>query len=179
MQLSLSPEEFRRLLLLATLGEVVMNDWTPQKELTNDQQACIDVVQDLYARALQDRQTDLVTEDSETGCLLPGDSIRSQIDKWLSVYDNDVFWDELVARLAQREMVAEYGRETLERMPEAYRRSAEQPLLDYYWREVRQNGMDHLVMQDEAPSRQPRRRIRGRSGTTNVAENGEEEKNPE
>lgn len=174
MQFSLNPEEFRRLLLLATLGEVVMNDWTPQKELTSDQQACIDVVQDLYARAVQDRQTDLVTEDAETGCLLPGERIRSQIDKWLSIYDNDVFWDELVARLAQRDMVAEYGRETLERMPEAYRRSAEQPMLDYYWREVRQNGMDHFVMQDEAPARQPRRRIRDRSGTTNKAENDED-----
>ncbi len=176
MQLSLSPEEFRRLLLLATLGEVVMNDWTPQKELTSEQQACIDVVQDLYGRAVRDRQESLVSEDLETGCLLPGESMRAEIDKWLSTYDNDVFWDELVARLAHREMMSEYGRETVEGMPEGYRRSAEQPILDYYWREVRQNGMDHLVMQDENPTRQPRRRAtRNRSGTTNKAENGEDE----
>ncbi len=175
MQLSLNPEEFRRLLLLATLGEVVMNDWTPQRELTEEQQSCIDVVQDLYGHAVRDRQESLVSEDSETGCLLPGEGMRAEIDKWLSTYDNDVFWDELVARLAQREMICEYGRETLERMPDAYRRQAEQPMLDYYWREVRQNGIDHLVMEEDAPSRQPRRRLgRGRSGTTNKAEPNDE-----
>jgi hypothetical protein len=178
MQLSLSPEEFRRLLLLATLGEVVMNDWTPQKELTGEQQACIDVVQDLYARAVTDRQTAVAVEDPQSGCLLPGPEMRAQIDKWLSAYDNDVFWDELVMRLAQRDMAAEYGRETLEAMPEAYRRSAEQPILDYYWREVRQNGMDHIVMQEEAPMRQPRRRS-GRGRTSILTPDGTEEETKE
>jgi hypothetical protein len=148
MHLSLSPEEFNRLLLLATLGEVVVNDWTTEERQSQEQRACTDLLGDLYQHAVD--RGGLAVRDTQTGELMASDELRRRVDEWLGAYDEDVFWDELVLRFAHRELAKEYGVEGLEKMPPIYREGALRALREYFWKEVRQHGIERLQFAEEA-----------------------------
>ena len=64
----------------------------------------------------------------------------------LDRFTEDLFWGELVARLAARDLRAEIGAaaEAEELAPEHEAKMAE--MQDAYWREFEQNGVDHLVL---------------------------------
>ncbi len=162
MHLQLSPEEFERLLKLAYLGEAVQNDWVPAEETTDEQRATTDLLYDLCAEAKDTPCARLVTEDEASGEWLPSEELREEMHAALGAYDNDVFWDELVHRLAEKELVAEYGREALEGMPEGYRRQAELPVLEYYWEEVHRHGIDRFRLATDDAQKSRARQPRGR-----------------
>jgi hypothetical protein len=163
MHLPLSPEAFERLLKLAYLGEAVLNDWTPDEELTQEQRAATDLLYDLCTQAAGTPSAHLVMEDEETGEWIPSHELRKQMHLQLGTYDNDIFWDELVHRLTHRDMSNEYGHDNVHAMPDAYRKQAESPLLDYYWKEVRTNGIDRFHLPEEAPPAPERRKSRKRN----------------
>jgi hypothetical protein len=162
MQLSLSPEQFERMLKLAYLGEIVANDWTPDAEQADEQRGMTDLLYDLCARADGTPSARLVEFDKASGEWIPSAALKEEMDRIIGDYDNDVFWDELTARLARRDMVAEYGEEALSGMTESYRKQAENPLADYYWAEVRENGIDRLFVREDIPGRARRRQGRDR-----------------
>lgn len=161
MHISLSREEFAALLKLAAIGEAVTNDWTDPSSLTPAQQQANDALFALCARAAESGNAALAEQD-ETGEWGPSQQLIASTKEVLQRYDNDVFWDELVARLAHRDLTAEYGQATIDAMPDAYFRQAELPLTDYYWREVRTHGIDRLVLREDRESRQTRRPAGGR-----------------
>ncbi len=156
MHLPLTPEEYRRLVLLASLGEAVLNDWTPDKELTGEHRAAADLLYDLYARG---EDEPCIEAGEQPGTFVPAPDLAEEIHQKLHMYDNDVFWDELVHRFVHRDLVAEYGEEALDQMSDAYLGHAHAPLLDYYWREIRQHGLSRLSVQDgQSLQPDPRRR---------------------
>lgn len=158
MQLSLTPEEFERLLKLAYLGEIAMNDWTPPEEQTEEHKAATDLLYDLCQHAEGTSAERYVVFDEGSNEWIPGQALKDEMGQHIWKYDNDVFWDELTARLAGRDLLVEYGDETLKQMSETHRKLAEAPLLDYYWREVRENGLDRLVIREDMEPRAARRR---------------------
>jgi len=158
MQLSLSPEQFDHLLKLAYLGEILLNDWTPQEELTEEHKSSTDLLYDLCQRAEGTPSERYITFDPQAGEWVPSQLLKDEMDRHIGDYDNDVFWDELAARLARRDLGSEYGEEALREMPESYRKEAEKPLLDYYWREVRENGLDRMMIKEDLEPRSTRRR---------------------
>lgn len=158
MQLSLSPEQFERLLKMAYLGEILLNDWTPPEELTDEHRGSTDLLYDLCQRAEGTPSERYVTFDADAGEWGPSQLLKDEMDRHIGDYDNDVFWDELAARLARRDLGAEYGEDALREMPEGYRKEAEKPLLDYYWREVRENGLDRFTIKEDMEPRSARRR---------------------
>lgn len=146
MHLPLTPEEYRRLLLLASLGEAVLNDWTPDAQLQDENRAAADLLYDLYAHG--EGET-CVEPGEEPGTWVPEPHLAEEIHERLHAYDDGVFWDELVHRLVHRDLVTEYGEEALGSMSEEYLRQAHTPLMDYYWREIRQHGLARIAVQDE------------------------------
>lgn len=148
MQLSLSDGDFERLLKLAYLGELVRNDWTPPEEQTDEHKASTDLLYDLCQLAPGTPSERYVVFDEPTGEWGPSPLLKKEMEKEIGDYDNDVFWDELTARLAGRDLLAEYGNDALKGMPEQYRKQAESPLLEYYWREVREHGINRLTIRE-------------------------------
>lgn len=148
--LELSDSDFERLLKLAYLGEIVMNDWTPAERWTDEQRASSDLLLDLQARAANESLTaDLVVQDTRTAEWLPSPLLREEMEPYVERYDDETFWDELVHRLARRDLAGEYGAETLGQMSDAHLAEAEKPLIDYYYEEVDAHGLDRLMI-DEA-----------------------------
>jgi hypothetical protein len=162
MHLDLTPEEFERLLKLAYLGEAVTNDWTPAEQHSPQQAAATDLLYDLCAKAQHTPARDYVSFDERAGEWAPSEALNREMDDLIGRYDNEVFWDELLLRLARRDMLAEYGQQAIDGMSEAYRKRAELSLIEYYSREVKQHGLDRFVLKNEAQPIKPRAKSRGK-----------------
>ncbi len=159
MMIECSDDDFHRLLLLASIGERVRNDWIGQQQWTDAQQRDADVLMDLCARAANGRFADLVMQDPDTGEWVPSPALEAETDRALGDYDEEVFWDQLVLRMARRDLVAEYGREALERLAPGHRQLAEEAMVHYYEREIDRNGIARLQVPEEqrAPVRSVQR----------------------
>lgn len=162
MHLSLSPEEFERLLKLAYLGEAVLNDWTPSEKHDRGQLSATGLLYDLCAEAEGTPARKYVRFDDIIGEWVPSAELDKEMDDVIARYDGEAFWDELVAHLARRDMVAEYGDDAIAGMSDAYRRQAERPLYDYYFNEIREHGVDRIVIRGE--ENQLKRRSKSRGG---------------
>lgn len=155
MHLPFSPEEFRRLLALAYLGEAVLNDWTPDQHQSAEQQRATDLLYELCQYAADTPNQDLVTTDEQTGRTIPSRSFQDSMAKVLSNYDDRVFWDELVERLAHRDLTAEYGVTALAQMSDGYRQAVERPFVEHYRTETERHGLEHLHVREATPPPAP------------------------
>lgn len=72
-------------------------------------------------------------------------------------YDEDVFWDELIHRLAQRDMEEAYGVETVRAMSQEEFTDREQPYLEKWAVEMERYGVTRLSLTIREFAR-PRRR---------------------
>lgn len=149
MILELSDSDFERLLKLAYLGEIVMNDWTPTEAWSEEQRASSDLVLDLQARAADSAAADLVGQDTRTGEWVPSPLLRSEMEAYIERYDDETFWDELVHRLARRDLAKEYSPEALSQMSDAHVAEAEKSLVDYYNDEVDLHELDRFVVDEK------------------------------
>ncbi len=143
MSLQLEPDEYRKLIELAYLGEWLINahhDTEVQEEEASS------VLQRLLAAA---PKSDLVAQDPETGDYFMKDVWVEQLyESYILDYDDHVFWDELTERLAQRDLAKRRGVDM-----DAITRDEDLmdliPLEEKYHRELESNGIDRLVIDSE------------------------------
>lgn len=64
---------------------------------------------------------------------------------------NETFWEELVARMAERELNKKHGAEMLGQMSEEERKKLTEPVMKRYWDEFSKNGISnlHVIAQRE------------------------------
>lgn len=98
MKLSLQPDEYRKLVELAYLGEWMVN---AQHDPDFHDEEARSVVQKLLA---SQPQAD-VEQDAETReFFMTSEWTEKLYDEYILDYDDHVFWDELAERLAQRDL---------------------------------------------------------------------------
>jgi hypothetical protein len=149
MFLELSDGDFARILKLAYLGEVVMNDWTPIEEWNDEQREMSDFLLVLQSKAADSPVSEMVEQDVRTGQWMPSASMREELEPLINQYDDEAFWDELVHRLARRDLIREYGAEALSTMTEAHIAEAERSMIDYYNKEVDDHGLDRFMIAED------------------------------
>lgn len=71
---------------------------------------------------------------------------RSSIVEILDEFREEIFWEELVIRLSDRELIKVVGQEAYEAMPEEERRKIMAPLERAYWAEFTSAGLDNLML---------------------------------
>jgi hypothetical protein len=57
---------------------------------------------------------------------------------------SETFWEELVVRMADRELNKRHGKAVLEAMSEAERNTLAEPITKRYWQEFTNQGLDNL-----------------------------------
>ncbi|BDS05507.1 hypothetical protein NT6N_05470 [Oceaniferula spumae] len=64
---------------------------------------------------------------------------------------NETFWEELVARMAERELVKKFGDRHLNSLSDEERKRISEPVSKKYWEEFSRNGIKnlHIVVQRE------------------------------
>ncbi len=68
----------------------------------------------------------------------------TDVEQYIDEYNNDIFWEELIDRLARRDFIRAYGEENLLKMTWEERFEKEQPFIDKYAEEFEKYGIERL-----------------------------------
>ena len=144
MKVSFTTKEYARLLELAHMG-LWMAGARPDDPATMPERYA-DVAQKMFGLAESQGCADLVELDVN-GQYFPTEKLTTgTVTEKIDRFVEDAFWGELVARLAERDLLAELGSTKLTREFTAEEEERLQELEDTYWREFESKGVDHLVV---------------------------------
>lgn len=145
MNIDLSIEQYEALLKLVFLGEWIANF----NDFDNSEPGSTrmgEVAQFIYSQAENFGLGYLITEDPRTGALTLTREFQesSGIDEMLTTYEEEVFWDELIRRLAERDFIRHYGETNISQMAIEERIEKETPFFEKYNNEFNENGIENL-----------------------------------
>ena len=146
MKVSFTQKEYSRLLELAHLGLCVTGARADDPATMPERYA--DLAQKVFGLAETFGCADLVESDVN-GELFPNEKLtEGPVREKLDAFVEDAFWGELVARLAERDLSAERGKDVTKIGDEYSEEDQEklEVLEDAYWREFEARGTDHLVV---------------------------------
>ncbi len=142
MEIKLSRSQYETLMRLVYLGNWVVNGYRDK-----DKDADADALENyLFAKARDFGLGQKIVYDEEQDSHF---LTEDQENAWLAEYDdfkNDLFWDELMYRLADRDLVERFGETHVDGMAEEERRRLEDELADRYYKEFEKNGIDNLML---------------------------------
>lgn len=146
MKVSFTTKEYTRLLELAHLGLWVAGA-RPDDPATMPERYA-EVAQKIFGLAETFGCADLVESDVN-GELFANEKLADgpaaeKLDQFLE----DMFWTELVGRLAERDLLAEQGKDTtkLGEVVSEEEQDRVEALEQAYWREFEAKGVDYLVL---------------------------------
>lgn len=148
MKVSFTAKEYRQLLELVHLGMWAVTGY--QGEDTPAAERYYELDQKLLGLALDLGCADLV-EDREDGTLQPAAKLSEdeRVREIQSEFQNDVFWHEIVARLADRDLAGQEGRRTIETPGVERPPTTDEKLKkieEGYWKEFEKNDLANVVL---------------------------------
>jgi hypothetical protein len=142
MDIKLSRAQYETLMRLVYLGNWVVNGFRDK-----DKDADADALENfVYAKARDFGLGDRIVYDEDADAHFPAESQESEWLADLDDYKNDLFWDELMYRLADRDLVVRFGEDNVEAMPSEERTRMEDELADQYYKEFEKTGLDRLQL---------------------------------
>jgi hypothetical protein len=142
MNIKLEPEEYRKLIELAYLGEWVIN-------AHHDAEYQDDTAGQMLQRLLAARPLPEVGRDDETGeYFMKSEWVEQLYDTYILDYDDHVFWDELTERLAQRDLAKDRG-VSLDEINRDDDLLELRPLEDRYRQELEEYGIERLAIVED------------------------------
>lgn len=148
MKVSFTAKEYRQLLELVHLGMWTVTAYQGEDTAAAKRYYAID-------QRLMELATDLgcadLVETREDGSLQPAPKLAEdeRVRELQSEFQNDVFWHELVQRLADRDLAGEQAKRTLETPgvePPPSREDQLKLIEDRYWKEFEKNDLAHVVL---------------------------------
>jgi hypothetical protein len=148
MNVSFTAKEYRQLLELVHLGMWAVTGY--QGEDTPAAKRFFDFDQKLLGLAAEHGCADLV-EKREDGTLQPAAKLSEdeRVREIQGEFQNDVFWHELVARLADRDLAAQEGRQTIETPGVDRPPTTDEKLKkieEGYWKEFEKNDLANVLL---------------------------------
>ncbi|MBW8780707.1 MAG: hypothetical protein JF599_02300 [Verrucomicrobia bacterium] len=147
MKVMFTPKEYARLLELVHLGTQVIIGH--QGRDTPTAQRYAEIEQKLFELATPLGCADLVDVGSD-GRLVPAEKLLDdeRLNKILGDHANDVFWHELVARLADRDLAAEQAKQSLSGKggPSIDAATRLHEIEDAYWDEFEKNDLANVLL---------------------------------
>ncbi|MHB8054127.1 MAG: hypothetical protein ACYDH3_02625 [Candidatus Aminicenantales bacterium] len=142
MELKLTKAQYETLMKLVYLGNTVVNGFREKEPVLETDH----LENYIYAKAADFGLGKLTIYDEDLDAFYPAAETE---DAWLAFHDdyiNDLFWDELMHRLAERDLESRYGRDAVEAMPAEERGKLERELMDKFYAEFHQNGLNNLIL---------------------------------
>ncbi len=142
MDLQPTPDELKKLIELAYLGEWLIN---AHHDADFQDEAATAAMQKLLAGA----RIPEVEQDVETGnYYLTSDWTDRLYDQYILDYDDHVFWDELTERLAQRDLARDRG-VPIDQVNRDEDIRELRPREEHYRRELEEHGVERLELTDD------------------------------
>lgn len=148
MNVSLTQREYRLLLDLLLVSDWVIHGH--RREEPAEAEPYRMVIQKFLSLAKDFGMEDHVEIDEEYNQYRPTEMLEEETHAWglLDDYDDLVFWEELIVRLAERDVAAMPGKGDVANMsPEDYDRLAG-PLEEKYAGEFYDHGLDRLTLRN-------------------------------
>jgi hypothetical protein len=148
MKASFTPKEYRQLLELVHLGMWAVTAYQGEETAAAKRYFALD--QRLLGLATEMGCADYV-EEREDGTLQPAPKLAEdeKVRELQSEFQNDVFWHELVQRLADRDLAGEQAKRALETPGVEAPPSTEEltkKLEERYWAEFEKNDLANVVV---------------------------------
>jgi hypothetical protein len=87
----------------------------------------------------------LVEYDEKYKKFFPTDELwEGEARELIDYYDEDIFWEELIHRMAERDFFREYGWDKISKMKLEERIRKDHPFLEKYYDEIGNNGIENL-----------------------------------
>lgn len=148
MQIELTKEQYRTLLLLVNLGDWVIN----AHEVDARNEDVDELLQHILKYHKDFGETKLVDPAPDKGKFYETREMDDWMYKFIDEYDNETFWDELVDRLSERDFLRQHGEKKIEKMTtEQYLRELDE-FEERYSKEFEENGLDNLSITTNAKS---------------------------
>ena len=136
-----SPNQYERLMKLAYCGNLLINSHrdNPLKQYE-------EIEQRILRKAKDAGLTKYLDPDEVDGEIFTNRAFEEETDiqRFVEEYDDETFWQELIDRLARRDVIAEYGLPRIEKMSWRERAEKEHPFIQKYEEELSEHGLKHL-----------------------------------
>ncbi len=143
MNVTLTDAEYRRLMMLAYLGEWMVN--AVQKD---PDPAYEDTANMIYSFVKGTPLESLVTYDENGLVYIPTEAFEEEAHAIIDQYDDKTFWEELTGRLTERDLIAQHGERALGGMREDQKTRAASAIAKVYTKEFEEFGLDRLGFAD-------------------------------
>lgn len=147
MTIDFTDEEFAALLEMAYLGE-----WMTNAHLSSEDDRNVEyeaVLSKLLGQAREIGLDELVEVEGDrfvpSTAFEESEAVRSVIED----YDDDTFWQEIVDRLATRDVLQRFGERRLEGMTPDERLAILDEAAERYAKEMEEYGLDRLIVAEE------------------------------
>ena len=144
MTIELTTEEYRRLLNMVQIARWVLHahktNTPPQTRPYNE------LEQKIASYAVEMKMDDTIVYDDHLEGYFPTAECEAEYLAYIDDYDNDVFWDELASRLAERDLVDAEGEEQVLNMDGFERVKKLGKREDTYIQEFIEHGLENLAI---------------------------------
>ncbi len=147
MNPTFSEQEYRRLLMLAYLGEWLLNAVRKDPDPAYE-----DLVAKLFSLTDGTPLASLASFDHGTGEWIPAERFEEDAHTHIDEYDDTTFWEELTARLTERDLIQSRGERAVNGMHPAERARAAAAIAKAYTKEFEVHGIDRLSFPKERHS---------------------------
>ena len=144
MNVSLTPEQYKTLLLTTYLGNWMVNSHQFETDKTFDTLAS-----HVYSYAESFGLASLVELDADNGQYYPTRELEALAAEHMDAYDNETFWAELIERLSERDLVAKYGQDASEKMTVEEHFTNSEEFEARYDEEFENYGVERLTIKDD------------------------------
>ncbi len=134
-----SDAEYRRLMMLAYLGEWMINAIRKDPD-----SAYLDTASKVYSFAKGTPQEDLVAFDANDESWEVSKAFEDEAHAIIDQYDDKTFWEELTARMTERDLIASRGVRAVRGMRPVERTRAASAIAKSYTKEFEEKGLDRL-----------------------------------
>lgn len=134
-------EQFKSLLKLVSTATWVVNAF--RDEIINEFE---ELEQYLYSLAQKGGLSNLIDYDEDTNSLIPSEEFENEIQEYLEEYNDEIFWQTLITRLAIRDLEREFGKDAVGRMGMEERIKKINPIFNKYAEEFSENGIENLEL---------------------------------
>ena len=143
MSISMTPEQYKTLLLMTYLGNWMINSHQVETDKTFDT-----VASHVYSYAESFGLASLVELDADNGQYYPTRALEELAAEHMDEYDNETFWAELIERLSDRDLVAKHGQDASEKMTVEERFTNLEEFETRYDEEFETRGIERLTIKD-------------------------------
>ena len=145
MHLRLSEDEFATLIDMVSLaGEIASLNQKPDSQ--QSLASFVELEDKLLERAKHHGHGDILEVDPDSGKHRVTAQYQAQscIQDCIDEMRNEVFWDELSYRLAERDLLKRFGKRRYLQLSDVERATAINPLQKAYWEGFSHNGLDQV-----------------------------------